>query len=343
MIYLIIGYVVALALVILLYFRYSEFRVKAANESKTISEKYEAELVDLREANNKYLQDLQAQTKRANDVLQEMNDLRKEKENETKLRLNTEKQVELTMQKTKDIEKRIQDWHDAQDAIIDDSMQAILQVGNDLFRKLNESFKEETQNSRNLIGKFTQDLKEFLQANNFEKPSSQSASSNVSDVLPTQNKTISTQLEKLINISKSLALNSAKDFFIKENFDESKKPFMLCEYALIKDREVYLIDFKALNYLNEYEKISKKDKDLATKTLKQRLDKYFLYLTNAKYQQSILKILPSRNVAKKPVKLVFLLEDAKDLELIKNLGYLQKAQNSNIAVFDSNHINDILL
>lgn len=343
MIYLIIGYVIAILLMVLLYSRYSEFRVKAANERMAISEKYESELNSLRESNDRYLTDLQAKTQQANDILREIDELRKEKENETNLRLNTEKQVELSLQKTKDIEKRIQDWHDAQTAIMDDSMEAILQVGNDLFTKLNDSYKEEAQHNHNLIEKLTKDLKEVLQKKHEEQPNSKTSSSNVRDVFITQNKTIATQLTKLINISKSLTLNAAKDYFTKENFDENKKPFMLCEYALIKDREIYLVDFKTLNYLNEYEKISKKDKDLAVNTLKQRLDKYFAYLTNPKYQQSILKILPDNNSNKKTINLALLVANAKDLELIKNLGYLQKAQIANIKIFDSNNINDILL
>ena len=50
-----------------------------------------------------------------------------------------------------------------------------------------------------------------------------------------QNKTIATQLTKLINISKSLTLNAAKDYFTKENFDENKNLLCFVKYALIKD------------------------------------------------------------------------------------------------------------
>ena len=94
----------------LLYSRYSEFRVKAANERMAISEKYESELkFSTGKANDRYLTDLQTKTQQANDILREIDELRKKKMR-TNLRLNTEKQVELSLQKTKDIEKRIQDW-----------------------------------------------------------------------------------------------------------------------------------------------------------------------------------------------------------------------------------------
>lgn len=342
MIYFIIGYIGVFALLILLYYRYNEFRVKSANDIITVSAKNELELNSLRESNNKYLQDMRAQLEKMNDLLREVEELRKEKENESKLRLTTEKQVELAMQKTKDVEKRIEDWHDAQTAIMDDSIDTLLKIGNDLFKKMNESYKKENQDMRNLIGRMTQDVAVAVQKISQNYPSSSTKGGNVNEVFLPQDKLLQQEVEKVVELSHSLALVAGKNYFTAKNFDAKSLPLMLCEFALIKDRDYYLVDFKALRYFSEYEKVSKNDQKLALETLKQRLDKYFVYLTNPKYLQSLQKILPDKNLAKKQAHLTIFVQAAQ-IEIIKKLGYLERAQNLQIKVLDTNSINDILL
>lgn len=342
MIYFIIGYIGVFALLILLYYRYNEFRVKSANDIITVSAKNELELNSLRESNNKYLQDMRAQLEKMNDLLREVEELRKEKENESKLRLTTEKQVELAMQKTKDVEKRIEDWHDAQTAIMDDSIDTMLKIGNDLFKKMNESYKKENQDMRNLIGRMTQDVAVAVQKISQNYPSSSTKGGNVNEVFLPQDKLLQQEVEKVVELSHSLALVAGKNYFTAKNFDAKSLPLMLCEFALIKDRDYYLVDFKALRYFSEYEKVSKNDQKLALDTLKQRLDKYFVYLTNPKYLQSLQKILPDKNLAKKQAHLTIFVQGAQ-IEIIKKLGYLEKARNLQIKVLDTNSINDILL
>jgi hypothetical protein len=342
MIYFIIGYIGVFALLILLYYRYNEFRVKSANDIITVSAKNELELNSLRESNNKYLQDMRAQLEKMNELLREVEELRKEKENESKLRLTTEKQVELAMQKTKDVEKRIEDWHDAQTAIMDDSIDTMLKIGNDLFKKMNESYKKENQDMRNLIGRMTQDVAVAVQKISQNYPSSSTKGGNVNEVFLPQDKLLQQEVEKVVELSHSLALVAGKNYFTAKNFDAKSLPLMLCEFALIKDRDYYLVDFKALRYFSEYEKVSKNDQKLALDTLKQRLDKYFVYLTNPKYLQSLQKILPDKNLAKKQAHLTIFVQGAQ-IEIIKKLGYLEKARNLQIKVLDTNSINDILL
>lgn len=342
MIYFIIGYIAVFALLILLYYRYNEFRIKSANDIITVSAKNELELNALRESNDKYAQDMRAQLEKMNDLLREVEEIRKEKENESKLRLTTEKQVELAVQKTKDVEKRIEDWHDAQTAIMDDSIDTMLKIGNDLFKKMNESYKKENHDMRNLIGRMTQDVAVAVQKISQNYPSSSTKGGNVNEVFLPQDKLLQKEVEKVVELSHSLALTAGKDYFTAKNFDAKSLPLMLCEFALIKDRDYYLVDFKALRYFSEYEKVNKNDHKLALETLKQRLDKYFVYLTNPKYLQSLQKILPDKNLAKKQAHLTIFLQDAQ-IEIIKKLGYLEKARNLQIKVLDTNSINDILL
>lgn len=342
MIYFIIGYVGVFALLILLYYRYNEFRVKSANDIITVSAKTELELSALRESNNKYMQDMRTQLEKMNELLREVDALRKEKENEAKLRLTTEKQVELTMQKTKDVEKRIQDWHDAQTAIMDDSINTMLKIGNDLFKKMNDSYKKENQDMRNLLGRMTQDVAGAVQKLSQNYPSSSTKGGNVNEVFVAQDKFVQQEIEKTVALANSLALTAGKNYFTAKNFDAKSLPLMLCEFALLKDREYFLVDFKALRYFSEFEKIKKTDEKLAVETLKQRFDKYFAYLTNPKYLQSLQKILPDKNLAKKQAHLTIFLHSAQ-VEMLKKISYLQKAENLQIKVVDGNSINDILL
>lgn len=342
MIYFIIGYIGVFALLILLYYRYNEFRVKSANDILTISAKNELELTTLRESNNKYMQDMRTQLEKMNELLREVDALRKEKENEGKLRLSMEKQVELTMQKTKDVEKRIQDWHDAQTAIMDDSINTMIKIGNDLFKKMNESYKKENQDNRNLIGRMTQDMAATVQKLSQNYPSTSTKGGNVNEVFLPQDKLVVREVEKVVGLANSLALVAGKNYFTAKNFDAKTLPLMLCEFALTKDREYYLVDFKALRYFSEYEKISKNDKKLAAETLKQRIDKYFAYLTNPKYLHSLQKILPDKNLAKKQAHLAAFLHE-EQIEMLKKLGYDDKARSQQIKLVDQNTINDILL
>ncbi len=58
--------------------------------------------------------------------------------------------------------------------------------------------------------------------------------------------------------------------------------------------------------------------------------------------QSLQKILPDKNLAKKQAHLVAFLQAA-EIEMLKKIGYADKAQSMQIKLVNANSINDILL
>lgn len=341
MIYIITGYVGVLILVILLYYRYSEFRVKSVAENKSLIEKYEAQLNDLRQENTKIMQEGKGTSDKMESVLSELNNLRKEKENEAKMRLSAEKQVEIAMQRAEDIENRINDWQEMQDAVMRDCMDSILKVGNDLYKKLNESYKNEVETTKNLLAKFTKNIvdstgKSPVAAAPTKSPTQTQESPTVGS------SSIKKAVEGVVEMASSGSL-VGRDYFLPQNFDAKIAPLVLCELVFLKKQHLYFIDFKALRYLEEYNSLKAKDQKFATDNLKQRLDKYLAYLSNPKYNDSILKALAPRKIKYDKVVNVLFVSKADDLAILKEIGYQAKAESLKIELVDEGSIANITL
>lgn len=331
-------------MMILLYYRYSEFRINSVNEAKKVSEKYEEQLNVLRIANDKVIKDSKESNDKLQSLLSEINNLRKEKENEAKLRLNAEKQIELTMQKAEEVDKRINDWHEMQEAVMKDCMDSIFKVGNDLYKKLNESYKVETETSKNIIGKFSKNISDLFEK--FSKPNAFEDKPHDKIKEAAEVKTAASVKDAVSNIvdtMKSSGLLVGRDYFLPQNFDPKIAQLMLCELVFFKGHHLYFIDFKGLRYFEEYEALKGKNKDVALENLKQRLDKYFVYLSNPKYSESILKVLAARKIKFDKISIVSFVSSPNEIAVLKESGYNQKAQDLKVEIVDSNEINNIIL
>ncbi len=91
-------------------------------------------------------------------LLSEIELLRQEKAVEFVLRTEAEKQIDLAAQKYEEIQKRMEDWKRVQDAAMKDSMSAMINISNDLYKKLTKNLKIEVDEVKNLLEQINKKL-----------------------------------------------------------------------------------------------------------------------------------------------------------------------------------------
>jgi hypothetical protein len=120
MIYIIISNVGMALMMIIVYLRYSRFRLKTSAEIKSLRQKLDKEVDERRDVENRLLTEKKTDSDKIEKLLQEVTDLRKEKEGEIRLRIEAEKQIEFALHKTDEVQKRMKDWSVVQDAVMRD-------------------------------------------------------------------------------------------------------------------------------------------------------------------------------------------------------------------------------
>ena len=100
MIYIIISNVGMALMMIIVYLRYSRFRLKTSVEITSLRQKLDKEVGERRDVENQLLTEKKTDSDKIEKLLQEVTDLRKEKEGEIRLRIEAEKQIELALHKT---------------------------------------------------------------------------------------------------------------------------------------------------------------------------------------------------------------------------------------------------
>jgi hypothetical protein len=358
-IYLMILSNIGLAIImIIVYIRYIRFKISSGLEIKDLYKKIDKEVESRRIAEEKLSTEVVIDHEKIENLLREIDELRKSKEIEVRLRLEAEKQIEIALQKTTELQQRMKDWSIVQNAAMKDSKEAIIKVGNDLYKKLNDSYKSEVETSKNLIGRVSQNISEF-----FSKASNQKTiqiSSEIKDknkvekkaiISATPSKTafdqISSNTKKIIvdfvETMKISGLSVNKDYFLSSNFEEKKSKLFLCETALIKEKKLHIIDFKSIHYFEEYQIHKNQNKDLAQKILKQKLDKYLSYLSNQKYCDSIMQATVLNKVKFNNHQIIMALANKSDLQVINEIRYYTKAINLKILVLDIDELTNLVL
>jgi hypothetical protein len=346
MIYIILSNVGMAVMMVILYFRYSHFRLSSTAEIKKLRAKCDEQSSALRVADQKLVEETKADLQKIQSLMTEVGELRKDKENEIKLRLTAEKQIELTLEKMQNLEKRMEDWKTVQDSVMRDSKDAIIKVGNDLFKKLNDSYKHEVETTRNLIGRITKATEDS--AKNNPKPATKTVEKNI------KTEVVDFNLSEVEDTSKALISDFVetmkasghlvnKDYFLPANFDEQKAKLLLCEIAFVTKETLYLLDFKGCNYLAEFNHIKTKNLTAAQNHLRQKFDRYFAYLADVKYRGSIDKVMATTKAKFSKVVSVIALPSSQDLQDLKEINYYEKAQRIGFQIMDSNGINNIIL
>lgn len=351
MIYIIISNVGMALMMIIVYLRYSRLRISSGKEIHDLHEKMVKEADDRRIMENKLLLEAKDNSDKIEKLLHEINELRKGKEGEIRLRFEAEKQIELALQKNTEVQKRMQDWRVVQDAVMKDSKDSIVKMGNDLYRKMNETYKNEIETNKNLLGRVSKNISEF-----FDKVSAMRAPAPVARMEKksstvtkkaaiTESVTVENPAKKLVSdlvqTMKAAGYLVNKDYFLPANFDEQKAKLMLCEVAFIESGKLYIVDFKSGLYFEEYK--ASKNKAAAENNLKLKLDKYVAYLGNVKYRESILKVMSVTKAKYDKNSIVIVVPSKEELQILKEIGYYEKARKVAAEVVDFDGVNNLVL
>lgn len=352
MIYIIFSNVGMALMMIIVYLRYSRLRTSSGKEIHALHEKILKEGDDRRVMENKLLLEAKDNSDKIEKLLHEINELRKGKEGEIRLRFEAEKQIELALQKNTEIQKRMQDWRIVQDAVMRDSKDAVVKMGNDLYRKMNETYKNEIETNKNLLGRVSHNISEFFDkisalkvappVAHEKKATTTTAKAAHAESVAVENPT-KQLVSDLVQTMKAAGYLVNKDYFLPANFDEKKAKLMLCEVAFIESGMLYIVDFKSCLYLEEYKAMQAKNKDAAAETLKHKLDKYLAYLGNVKYSESILKVMSVTKAKYDKNSIIAVVPSKAELQILKEIGYYEKVRKVAAEVVDFDGVNNLVL
>ncbi len=348
--------------------KYSKLKQSSETEISELKQELDESQREINSAAIKMRENLNPNNQNNDVLVQELADLRKEKEVELKLRMEAEKQIAIAIQKTEDIQKRMIDWKVAQEAAMKDSQAAIFKIGEDLYQKINTSHQNEIENNQNIFSQILEHLTnnndtsiqqtQTLTTETQERDNTDSTPINQdppennleqdSEPKPEQKTTSANTADKARDMISHLEdsmqnseYENGKDYFFSSSFEADKSKLFLCESAFIQDAHLYIFDFKSCNFLEDY--LSNDNKEAALEGVTKKLDKYISYLSNPKYRAAILKAMASKNVAFDNGDIVVVTPSNQVLETLEEIGYLEKLEDAGAKVATFDEILDLTL
>lgn len=374
MIYVIISNIGLALITIVMYIRYSHFRISSSLKIRELDKGLKAKKEEKKALEESLRAELKTENEQVKSLLREIEQSRKERQEEIKLRLTAEKQIEIANQKIIEVQNRVKDWQIVQSDTLKSSKEAIFKFGEEMLQKLSSTHKRENDEHRHFIEQNMQDLhkdiigvqnkvEEFREKiseikistipQNVQNSSAVQNSFNQSQKVQNQqlpkssaielDEVAKKSLEDVISLIEVSGLKHFKDYLLSTKLDQNKAKYMLCDLVLIKEKTAYFIDFKADKYFKEYEKLSEDEKENSLPAFKQKIDKYLAYISNPKYKDLIEKLLKALKMDFTEIKIVFAVRNRDDLTVMKELKYFDKASKIQIEIFDVNGINDLVL
>lgn len=345
---------------IVIYIKYFQLKTTSTSDINSLHVRIEDESTEKKSLKEKLAMVPKDEAKKTEAFLQKINELIREREEEMRLRLNAEKQIELALQKTDEIQKRLQDWQSIQGAVMKDAKDSMSKVGEDLYGKLSGNYKAEVENGKKLVDSVSKNIADFFHKFSEEKQKALASVAAMAASDASEKKLVSKQFYSNVakpnveDATKKLIFNAVdvmnvsgqvvnKDYFLPGNLDDEKARLFFCELASIINKKLYIFDFKACRYFAEYEYSKVKDKPAAIAALQQKLDKYFSYLTNKKYCDSIVKIISPMTEKFEKNSITIVLPTKIELQVIKDINYYEKATKLGLEVMELNQVNDLFL
>jgi len=362
MIYIIISNIGLALMMLIIYFRYSHFRITSTFKIRDLEKRLNREITDKESISASLGSDLKLEIAQVKQLLRTIDKLRAEKEQEARLRIEAEKQIELALQKTQEIQKRMADWKVLQDAAMEDAKNTMLKIGGDLFSKLSKNHKEETVESRAVIDQTVKSVYGYLDSISKNVESFKHKSDQVSAKLDKAVSSASSTMEKVVTVigsgtdpvAKKILFDVIKNikisghevnkkYFALETLDAPKAKIMFADLAFFKDDILYILDFKSIRYFQEYNKSKTANKDAAAEALKKRLDKYIAYISNPKYSDAIRKIGTALKIKFAESKVVFVVNSTDDIKTFKEIKYFELVKKAGLEIYDIDAVNDLIL
>lgn len=346
---------------LLLYFRYSHFRISSSLRIRDLKKKSEEYAIEKEKVIESMKAEYKAENEQVKKLLRDLESFRKEKEEEMRLRLEAEKQIEVAMNQIAEVQRRMTDWKLIQDAAINDSKEAIYKVGSDLYERISKVQQDEIEGVSTNIETKMKNVYDYLEniSKNVEEVKnknftivtgqvSQNSEQAKAATAPSKTSVLDDITKRKLNDVKSLMKDSGfkvnQDYILTENLDEEKVKSMLCDLIFIRDGIGYFIDFKSNHYFHEYEKLRFENREQAAINLKQRLDRYLAYISNPKYLAIVQKLANDVGMKSfKDSKVVFALDSREEVSILKEIGYFAKTKELNLTVLDTDGVNDLAL
>ena len=360
-------------IMLIIYFRYSHFRISSNHEMKELRTRIDDQVKALQDGEQKLFNATKSETKKVEDLLREIDELRKNRENDIKIKAELEKQFKITLTKNKDLEKHLIDLKSTQEHIIQDTKEAVAKMGNDLYKKVNDSNKIEIETAKNLMGKAIKLISEYMEKIAKATIVAKSSSSNDNNnqhhenqkeetkiqinnnnqqesfkILPLSNHQMVDDLIETMKVSGHLV---NKNYFIPANFDSSKSKLLLCETVFINGNQLYIFDFKSCHYFDEFNNKNKKElsqnENPANEALNELTTKckaYLTFLQSSQYQKSILSIFTNnKDLTIEKTFIIAVVSSRNDLQLAKTTKIYESFQQKNIQMMDFDDISNIVI
>jgi len=360
-------------IMLIIYFRYSHFRISSNHEMKELRTRIDDQVKALQDGEQKLFNATKSETKKVEDLLKEIDELRKSRENDIKLKAELEKQLEITLTQNKDLEKHLIDLKSTQEHIIQDTKEAVAKMGNDLYKKVNDSNKIEIETTKNLMGKAIKLISEYMEKiakvaiiakssssndNNNQHHENQKEETKIQinnnnqqesfKILPLSNHQLVDDLIETMKVSGHLV---NKNYFIPANFDSSKSKLLLCETVFISGNQLYMFDFKSCHYFDEFNNKNKKElsqnENPANEALNELTVKcraYLTFLQNSQYQKSILSIFTNnKDLTIEKTFIIAVVSSRNALQLAKTTKIYESFQQKNIQMMDFDDISNIVI
>ncbi len=282
-------------------------------------------------------------------LVAEVSNLRKEKDQEVKSRLEAEKQIDLALQKTTDIQKRIDDWKTIQEANLKDITNVIIKGDNDLYERLTIQYHTESEIIRNRVDDTVKNIDDHLERitkqvqflNVYNSDSNKESSA----AIGMNNDHSSINLEDVL---RSAHLQPGIDYFMRHSFPEKVKKSVLCESMIVLDQKnIIIIDIKSARFFLELFSGRAKEDGNIEDNFQQKIDRYLTYLTNQKYSSNIVNYFAKQQVITPDanVSLLMLVPSEKEVGVFQKLGdkYVQILEDNNINLHSLENFSNLIL
>jgi len=286
-------------------------------------------------------------------LVAEVSNLRKEKDEEIKSRLEAEKQIELAVQKTNDVKERIEDWKIIQEANLKDANNVIVKVGNDLYERLIADYHAESEIIRNKVDDTVKNIHEYL-----EKIVKQVQFLNVHNVdtnrafnaaisINNDEVNINHSSRNLEDVLRSAHLQPGIDYFMHHNLPEEVKKSVLCEsMVMIDQNNIIIVDIKSARFFLELFSGRAREDGLVEEEFPRKMDRYLTYLTNKKYRSNIINYFSRQQIINPDANgsLVMLVPTEKEVKEFEDLGdeYMQILEDNNINLHSLKSLSNLI-
>lgn len=281
-------------------------------------------------------------------LLLNLENLRKEKDQELAFRLEAEKQIDLALNKTTEVQKRIEDWRLLQEANLQDAYDSMMQVGEDLYSRLIESYRAEGEAIKNQIDNTAKNIYEHL-----DKIINQGSHTNINNddnsvAIGVDLSGIDQYSRNLEDLLKSAQLQPNVSYFMQHSLPEEIKKSVLCEALVVFSKDkIMIIDSKSLKFFLELASNRSKNIADADNVFVQKIERYLAYLTNPKYQSNIINYFAKNQiiVADAKVDLVMLAPTEREVGEFKKLDqkYQQILKDNNISLHSLRSLSNVVL